>query len=350
MLDELKARFEEVKRDGLKVISGATDLSSLEEARVRVLGRKSSLTAARQGLKDVPSESRKEIGMLANEIHRELEDALEAKRQKFAEVETRAKWERERIDVTLPGAPVPTGSLHLLTQVLWQIIDIFIGLGYKVAEGPDVEYSRLNFDALNTPYEHPSRSPIDTFYIKGHGEDVCLRSQTSPMQIRAMEASAPPVYVVCPGRAYRRDTVDATHRNQFFQMEGLAVDDGLTMADLKGTLEIFARELFGKELQVRLRPHFFPFTEPSAEMDVECFVCRGSGCRTCKGEGWIEILGCGMVHPKVLAGVGYDPEKVSGFAFGMGIERIAALSNGLADIRLLYDNDLRFASQFKGLR
>lgn len=348
-MDDLIKRLEAERSEALTKIAGASDLVTLEEARIRVLGRKSPLSVARQGLKDVPPDQRKEFGKRANEIHAELEHALETRRATFAAAEAAARWERERIDVTLPGVPIPTGSLHLLTQVLWQIIDIFTGLGYKVAEGPDVEYSRLNFDALNTPYEHPSRSPVDTFYIEGHGEEVCLRSQTSPMQIRTMEASQPPVYVVCPGRVYRRDTVDATHTNQFFQMEGLAVDDGLTMADLKGTLEIFARELFGKELDVRLRPHFFPFTEPSAEMDVQCFVCKGAGCRTCKGEGWIEILGCGMVHPLVLEGVGYDPQKVSGFAFGMGIERIAALSNGLADIRLLYDNDLRFSSQFKGL-
>lgn len=348
-MDELKSRLEEARREGLAKITSTFDLATLEDARVRVLGRKSPLTSARQALKDVPPDARKEIGMLANEIHAELESAIESRRIGFAAAEMKAQWLRERIDVTLPGAPVPTGSLHLLTQVLWRIIDIFVGLGYKVAEGPDVEYSRLNFDALNTPYEHPSRSPVDTFYIAGYGEEVCLRSQTSPMQIRTMEASQPPVYVVCPGRVYRRENEDATHTSQFFQMEGLAVDEGLTMADLKGTLEIFARELFGKELDVRLRPHFFPFTEPSAEMDVLCFVCKGDGCRTCKGEGWIEILGCGMVHPNVLEGVGYDPEQVSGFAFGMGIERIAALSNGIADIRVLYDNDLRFASQFKGL-
>jgi len=348
-MSELRQRLEDAHSAGLATIAQTTDLKSLEDARVRVLGRKSALSLARQGMKDIAPEERRDVGQLANSISSDLEAALEAKRAGFAAAETKERWQRERIDVTLPGVQVPNGSLHLLTQVLWQIIDIFIGLGYKVAEGPDVEYSRLNFDALNTPYEHPSRSPIDTFYIAGQGEDVCLRSQTSPMQIRAMEASEPPLYVICPGRVYRRDTVDATHTSQFFQMEGLAVEEGLTMADLKGTLEIFARELFGKELDVRLRPHFFPFTEPSAEMDVRCFVCKGAGCRTCKGEGWIEILGCGMVHPKVLEGVGYDPEKVSGFAFGMGIERIAALSNGIADIRILYDNDLRFASQFKGL-
>ncbi|MBA2724669.1 MAG: hypothetical protein H0U53_01655 [Actinobacteria bacterium] len=231
-MDDLIERLEEARRDGLAKIAEASDLLALEEARVRVLGRKSSLSAARQGLKDVPQDQRKEVGKRANEISAEIEQALVTRREIFTAAETKARWERERIDVTLPGAPVPVGSLHLLTQVLWQIIDIFTGLGYKVAEGPDVEYSRLNFDALNTPYEHPSRSPVDTFYIEGQGEEVCLRSQTSPIQIRAMEASEPPVYVVCPGRVYRRDTVDATHTNQFFQMEGLAVDNDLTMADL----------------------------------------------------------------------------------------------------------------------
>ena len=240
--------------------------------------------------------------------------------------------------------------MHLLTQTLWEIVDIFVGLGYKVAEGPEVELSKLNFDALNTPYEHPSRSPSDTFFVEGTNEEVCLRTQTSPVQIRAMETQQPPVYVVFPGRVYRRDALDATHTAQFFQMEGLAVDEGITMGDLKGTLEVFAHELFGGDLDVRLRPHFFPFTEPSAEMDVQCFVCRGSGCRICKGEGWIEILGCGMVDPMLFEWVGYDPERYTGFAFGMGIERIAALAHGVADIRLLYENDLRFASQFGGLR
>ena len=349
-VEELRQRFAAVQDEGLKKISSATDLGSLEEARVRVLGRKAPLSEARQGLREVASDERAAMGKLANEVQSSLEDAIEEQRRSFESAEREARWERERIDVTLPPPEERAGYMHLLTQTLWEIVDIFVGLGYKVQEGPEVEYSKLNFDALNTPYEHPSRSPSDTFFVKGTNEEVCLRTQTSPVQIRAMEAQQPPLYGVFPGRVYRRDALDATHTAQFFQMEGLAVDEGISLGDLKGTLEVFAHELFGGDLDVRLRPHFFPFTEPSAEMDVQCFVCRGSGCRTCKGEGWIEILGCGMVHPKLFEWVGYDAERYTGFAFGMGIERITALAHGIADIRLLYDNDLRVASQFGGLR
>ncbi|MGH2753412.1 MAG: phenylalanine--tRNA ligase subunit alpha [Actinomycetota bacterium] len=346
----MRRRFSEVRAEGLERIAQATDLASLDDARVRVLGRKGPLSEARSGLRDVPSEERAAMGQLANEVQSDLERALDEKRTAFEAVETKARWERERIDVTLPPPEIRRGYMHLLTQTLWEIVDIFIGLGYKVVEGPEVEFSKLNFDALNTPYEHPSRSPQDTFFVAGTDEEICLRTQTSPVQIRVMESKQPPIYGVFPGRVYRRDDLDATHTAQFFQMEALAVDEGITMGDLKGTLEIFAHQLFGGDLQVRLRPHFFPFTEPSAEMDVECFVCRGAGCRTCKGEGWIEILGCGMVHPKLFEWVGYDAERFTGFAFGMGIERITALAHGIPDIRVLYDNDLRVASQFGGLR
>jgi phenylalanyl-tRNA synthetase alpha chain len=346
---DLAGRFKKALEQSLARIATATDMAGLEEAKVRSLGRKSDLTRARSELGQVPEGERKAIGQLAGEVQATVEEAIAAKRAQFEEAEQRVRWERERVDVTLPAAALPPGSLHLLTRTLWEIIDIFTGLGYRVIEGPEVELSRYNFDALNTPYEHPSRSPQDTFYIEGRGEEVCLRSQTSPMQVRAMEESEPPLYVVVPGRVYRRDALDATHTSQFFQMEGLAVDEGLSMGDLKGTLEAFARQLFGGDLDVRLRPHFFPFTEPSAEMDVQCFVCGGGGCRICKGEGWIEVLGCGMVDPAVLEGVGYDSERYTGFAFGMGIERIAALAHGIADIRVLYENDLRFVRQFGGL-
>jgi len=347
--DDVRAALEAALKEGLRLIASATDMTSLEEARVRVLGRKAPLASARAGLRDLSPEQKKEIGRLANDVQREIEAALELRRQRFAAAELRERWQRERLDVTLPAVRHEPGHIHLLTKTLWEIVDIFVGLGYRVVEGPEVEYSRYNFDALNTPYEHPSRDPQDTFYIKGKGEEVCLRTQTSPMQIRAMEQQDPPIYIVVPGRVYRRDALDATHTSQFFQMECLAVDEGLTMADLKGTLEVFAREVFGGHLAVRLRPHFFPFTEPSAEMDVQCFSCGGAGCRICKGEGWIEILGCGVVDPAVLEWVGYDPERYSGFAFGMGIERITALAHGVTDIRLLYENDQRFARQFAGL-
>ena len=344
---DLRAELERARSEGLAALEQVTDLASLEEAKIRLLGRKAPLSRARSSLRNVPEDERKVFGQLANEVQQELERVIESKMDVLAAAELEERWERERIDVTLPGDPHVAASLHPLTKTIWEIVDIFIGLGYRLAEGPEVELSRYNFDALNTPPEHPSRSPQDTFYIEGAGEDVCLRSQTSPMQMRMMELQQPPLYVVVPGRCYRRDEVDATHLSGFTQIEGLAVDEGITMGDLKGTLELFARQVFGKDLEVRLRPHFFPFTEPSAELDVQCFVCRGSGCRLCKGSGWIEIAGCGMVHPALFEWVGYDVERYTGFAFGMGVERIAALSHGVNDIRYFIENDLRFLRQFR---
>jgi phenylalanyl-tRNA synthetase alpha chain len=346
---EHKERLASERHEALKRIASTTDLASLDEARVRVLGRKSPLSQARSGLRDLSDSERRELGQLANEVQAEVEKAIEDKRSSFHELEMKRRWEQERIDVTLPGAPLQIGTLHPLTRTLWSLVDIFIGLGYTVAEGPEAELSTLNFDALNTPYEHPSRSPSDTFYVKGSDEEVCLRSQTSPVQIRVMQSTPPPIYIVAPGRTYRRDAQDATHTSQFFQMEGLAVAKGITMSDLKGTLQHFARATFGGDLEVRFRPHFFPFTEPSAEMDVECFTCRGKGCHVCKGEGWIEVLGCGMVDPYVLEWCGIDPETYSGFAFGMGVERIAALAHGVSDIRGFYEDDLKLLRQFGGM-
>jgi phenylalanyl-tRNA synthetase alpha chain len=347
--EDLRERLEKEKAGALEKISRATDLASLDETRVRVLGRKSSLSQARGGLRSLNDTERRDVGRVANEVQAEIEAAFEAKREAFQEREKALRWERERVDVTLPGLYHEVGSVHPLTRTLWSLVDIFIGLGYTVAEGPEAELSTLNFDALNTPFEHPSRSATDTFYVKGTDEEVCLRTQTSPVQIRVMQSIPPPIYIVAPGRTYRRDAQDATHTSQFFQIEGLAVDKGITMSDLKGTLQHFARATFGEDLEVRLRPHFFPFTEPSAELDVECFTCRGKGCRVCKGEGWIEVLGCGMVDPYVLEWCGIDPETYTGFAFGMGLERIAALSHGISDIRGFYDNDLRLLRQFGGL-
>jgi phenylalanyl-tRNA synthetase alpha chain len=344
-LDEFRQQFEEARAEGLAAIAEAGDMAAVQEARVRTLGRKTALSRARSSLGRVPDDARKELGQLANEVQGVLEAALDAKTAEFREAERSARWERERIDVTLPGEHVAGGSIHPLTKTIWEIVDVFVGLGYTVADGPEVELSTLNFDALNA---HPSRSPADTFYVEGTDERVCLRPQTSPAQIRTMQSQPPPVYIVVPGRCYRRDEEDATHLAGFAQIEGLAVDEGITVADMKGTLQLFARELFGKDLATRLRGHFFPFTEPSAEMDVECFVCRGSGCRMCKGEGWIELLGCGMVDPALFEWVGYDPERYSGFAFGLGVERAAALAHGVSDIRYLYDNDVRFLSQFEG--
>ncbi len=346
---ELEDRFREALARGREAIERASDLPSIEEARVRVLGRKAPLSEARSSLREVPGDQRAELGRIANEVQQDLERALGDKLADFEARERELRWERDRIDVTLPGESLQAGSVHPLTRTMWELVDIFVGLGYTVAEGPEVEYATYNFDALNTPPEHPARSGTDTYFIENSAESVCLRTQTSPVQIRVMETTPPPVYVVVPGRCYRRDEVDATHLNCFSQMEGLAVDEGITMGDLKGTLSVFAREVFGKDLDVRFRPHFFPFTEPSAEMDVQCFSCRGSGCRLCKGEGWIEILGCGMVHPALFEWVGYDPERYTGFAFGMGIERITSLAHGVGDIRYFYENDRRFLGQFGGM-
>ena len=346
--EQVKAQLSRAVSEGLRIVGEASDLEELDRARARVVGRRSPLATARGSLREVPLPDRKALGQLANDAQSRLEKAVAARREALEGDIAKGRWERERIDVTLPGDPVPAAALHPLTQMLWEVLDVFIGLGYRVAEGPDVELTTYVYDALNFPEHHPSRSPQESFYIAGQDEDVLLRSHTSPMQIRVMEAQGPPVYVVMPGRCYRRDVVDPTHLNGFYQMEGLAVDEGITMGDLKGSLEALARAIFGRDLDVRLRPHYFPFTEPSAELDVQCFVCRGTGCRVCKQEGWIEVLGCGMVHPCVLDWVGYDTERFTGFAFGMGIERIAALAYGVGDIRHFYESDVRFLSQFEG--
>jgi len=345
---EVRKNLENARRDGLVSIAAATDMATLEDARIKVLGRKAPLSRARSGLREVPDEHRKELGQLANDVTAEINAAITAKEDTFKEAETAQRWEHESIDVTLPGDAVPVATVHPLTKTIWDIVDAFVGLGYRVAEGPEIELSTYIFDALNMSAAHPTRSPRDTFFIKGKGEEVVLRSETSPVQIRTMENQEPPVYIVCPGRTYRRDTQDATHLSGFTQIEGLAVDEGVTMSDLKGSLEHFAKAIFGRDLEVRLRPSFFPFTEPSAELDVECFKCRGTGCRLCKQEGWIEVLGCGMVDPHLLEWVGYDPTRHSGFAFGMGVERICALAHGVSDIRMLWDNDVRVLDQFKG--
>ncbi|MCA1705228.1 MAG: phenylalanine--tRNA ligase subunit alpha [Actinobacteria bacterium] len=348
---DLRARLEALRAESFERIEQVTDLSELEEARVRILGRKAPLSEIRSRLGKLAADDRKEVGQAANSVQSAIEAALDERREVFRTAELAARWDRERIDVTLPGNDASIGSIHPLTRTMWEITDIFIGLGYTVADGPEVELSAYNFDALNAPPDHPARSPVDTFYIEGTNEEVLLRPQTSPVQVRTMESQQPPVYVVAPGRVYRRDAQDPTHLSGFVQLEGLAVDEGITMGDLKGSLEVFAHQVFGKDLDIRLRPHHFPFTEPSAEMDVQCFACKGVGgnCRLCRGERWIEVLGCGMVHPFVLEWVGYDTERYTGFAFGMGIERIAALAHGVNDIRYLWENDLRFLANFAGL-
>ncbi len=331
----LKGATEELER--------AASRQDLEQVRVKYLGKKGVLTQLLRSMPSLPPAERPVVGREANEAKAELEAALEARLGAVGEVERRARLAAGRVDLSLPGRRVVPGALHPLSLVLDEIIDVFVGLGFAVADGPEVESDYYNFEALNIPKDHPARDMQDTFYVS---EDVLLRTHTSPAQIRTMLRQKPPVRIICPGRVYRRDALDMTHSPVFHQVEGLAVDRDISMADLRGTLELFARELFGPDSRIRFRPSFFPFTEPSAEVDVLCFACKGAGCRLCKGSGWLEILGSGMVHPQVLRTVGYDPEEVTGWAFGMGVERIAMLRYGIDDIRLFYENDLRFLSQF----
>ncbi len=328
---------EALEREAQGAIAAASTRAALDDARVRYLGRKSELKQALRGVRD------RESGMALNAVRERLEAAFDAREAELDRTELDRALTEEKIDVTLPGTPFPRGHLHLLTQMRREIEDTFLGLGYEVFDGPEVEDVYHNFDALNTPEGHPSRSPIDTFYLE---DDVVLRTHTSPGQIRYMQSHEPPVYMVSLGRCYRRDTPDPTHTPTFHQVEGLAVDRTITLADLKGTLLHLARILFGEERDVRVRTSFFPFTEPSAEFDVSCFLCAGSGCNVCKWSGWIEMGGCGVVDPNVFEQVGYDPERWSGFAFGLGIDRIAMLRNGLPDLRLHWENDLRYLEQF----
>jgi phenylalanyl-tRNA synthetase alpha chain len=345
-------RIDSLRAQAEAAIGAASTTAELEELRVRFLGRKAELPNLLRGVAELPPEQRGPVGRAANQARQGL-DALIARRTQDLEAgELDVRLAADRIDVTLPGEPPQkVGRLHLLTQTWRELEDVFIGLGFTVMEGPEVETTHYNFDALNHLATHPARERSDTFYV---ADDVVLRTHTSPMQVRAMEAHPPPLYVVVPGRAYRRDN-DATHTPMFNQVEGLAVDEDITLADLKGTLLSFARSMFGPDRAVRLRPHFFPFTEPSVEVDVSCFNCRegwlrdGSRCHICRGEGWLEILGAGEIDPNVLSAVGderYDPERVQGFAWGLGIERVAMLKHGVTDLRLFYDNDLRFLEQF----
>ncbi|HEU4703195.1 MAG TPA: phenylalanine--tRNA ligase subunit alpha [Conexibacter sp.] len=345
-------RIEQLRAEGEAAIAAAATTDALEQARIHYLGRRAELPNMLRGVAQLPPEQRGPVGKAANVARKALERLIEQRDAALAGAELEQKLAEDRIDVTLPGAPLPpAGGLHLLTQTRREIEDVFVGLGYTVAEGPEVERVYYNFDALNHDPAHPARLRTDTFYV---ADDVVLRTHTSPMQVRAMEHQPPPIFLIVPGRVYRRDS-DATHTPQFHQIEGLAVDEDITLADLKGTLLAFAQAIFGDERQVRLRPHFFPFTEPSVEVDVSCFNCTdgvtrdGARCPLCKGTGWIEILGAGMVDPNVFAYVrdhGYDPERIQGFAFGMGVERIAFLKHGVSDLRLFYDNDLRFLEQF----
>ncbi|MBC2158594.1 phenylalanine--tRNA ligase subunit alpha [Listeria booriae] len=342
MLDQL----EQLKQEAVAQITAATDLGTLNDLRVKYLGKKGPMTEIMKQMGKLSAEERPKVGVVANEVREQLTNAIQEKQDGLQAEEIKKQLAGETIDVTLPGTSVREGTAHLLTQVVEEIEDLFIGMGYTIAEGPEVEKDYYNFEALNLPKDHPARDMQDSFYIT---ENTLLRTQTSPVQARVMEQhdfANGPIKIICPGKVYRRDNDDATHSHQFTQIEGLVVDENITLADLKGTLTVLAKKMFGEDREVRLRPSFFPFTEPSVEMDISCFKCGGEGCRVCKGTGWIEILGSGMVHPNVLEMSGIDSKKYSGFAFGMGPERVAMLKYAVDDIRHLYTNDLRFTKQF----
>ena len=340
---DMKERLQELAEAARKRIDESEGLDKLNEVRVAYLGKKGELTAILKSMKDVAPEERPKVGQLVNETRSKIEALLDESKQKLEEAVREEKMKREIIDVTLPGKTHEKGHRHPNQIALEDLERVFIGMGYEVVEGPEVEYDKYNFEMLNIPANHPAKDEQDTFYIN---KDIVLRTQTSPVQARIMETGQMPIRMIAPGRVFRSDEVDATHSPSFHQVEGLVVDKGITFADLKGTLEQFAKEFFGPDTKVKFRPHHFPFTEPSAEVDVTCFKCGGKGCRMCKGSGWIEILGCGMVHPHVLEMCGIDPEVYSGFAFGIGLERVALLKYEIDDMRLLYENDKRFLSQF----
>jgi phenylalanyl-tRNA synthetase alpha chain len=337
-------RIDELKAEALAAIAAADSTAELERIRVHYLGRSAEITGIKKSIGSLAPESRKEVGRAANLASRELEEALGSKAREVVAGEREARLRTEAVDVTLPGVPFPKGHLHPSLRVIDEVVDFFVGLGYKVAEGPEVETDYYNFSALNIPPGHPARTMQDTFFLD---EGLVLRTHTSPVQIRTMLAQEPPVYVVCPGKAYRRDS-DPTHSPMFHQIEGLAVDRGLTLAHLKGTLSAMARHVFGDRVRLRLRPSYFQFTEPSVEMDVSCFICDGKdpNCKVCKGAGWLEMGGAGMVDPAVLEEVGYDPEEYTGFAFGFGPDRMAMVKYGVPDLRLFFEGDLRFLRQF----
>ena len=339
----MKDRLEAIKAAALAKINEADVLTSLNDVKVSVLGKKGELTQVLKGMKDVAPEDRPKVGQMVNEARQAIEIALEEKSKKINQSLRAEKMKRETIDVTLPGIKKIDGHRHPNQIALEDLERVFIGMGYEIVEGPEVEYDKYNFELLNIPANHPAKDEQDTFYIT---KDILLRTQTSPVQARIMEKGHLPIRILSPGRVFRADEVDATHSPSFHQIEGLVIDKNISFADLKGTLEVFAKELFGQDTKTKFRPHHFPFTEPSAEMDVTCFKCGGKGCRVCKGSGWIEILGCGMVHPKVLHDCGIDPEEYSGFAFGIGLERVALLKYEIDDMRLLYENDVRFLQQF----
>ncbi len=342
----MEEKIEALKQQAREAVaSAAKNLSELDDVRVKFLGKKGEFTSILRGLGAVAKEERPKIGAIVNAAKAEVEALIQEKNEELKAKAMEDRLASEKIDVTLPGRRAVRGNLHPLTQTLDRIKDIFFRMGFSVEEGPEIEKDYYNFEALNLPKDHPARDMQDSFYIT---EDILMRSQTSPVQARTMEKNPPnaPIRMIAPGRVYRRDEYDATHSPMFTQVEGLVIDEGISFADLKGTLELFLQQMFGEDVGVRFRPSFFPFTEPSAEVDISCVMCHGKGCRVCKGTGWLEILGSGMVHPNVLHMSGYDPKKVSGFAFGMGVERIAMLSYGIDDLRLFYDNDMRFLRQF----
>ncbi|MDO4517595.1 MAG: phenylalanine--tRNA ligase subunit alpha [Bacillota bacterium] len=340
----MQVQLNKILEEAKAQIMAAKDQIQTDEVRVKILGKKGELTQILRGMGKLSPDERREIGQMANEVRAQIEDLLEKKFDEVKKAAQEAKLKHEKIDVTEPGKPTTLGVKHPLTITMEEISKVFMNMGFSIVEGPEVETVFNNFDALNAGPNHPARDMTDTFYIT---DDVLLRTQTSPVQVRTLMKQKPPIKVISPGRCFRCDTPDATHSPMFHQIEGLVVDEGITMADLKGTLDTFAKQLFGPDTKTKFRPHHFPFTEPSAEVDVSCFKCGGKGCRVCKGSGWIEILGCGMVHPNVLKVGGLDTEKYTGFAFGMGVERVAMLKYGVDDIRLFYENDMRFINQFK---
>ena len=339
----MKEKIEEIRKSAKEKLVEIQNLQELQDLKVKYLGKKGELTSILKGLGSLSAEERPKVGSMVNELRDEIEKSVQEVESNIKAKLLEQKLEKEKIDVTMPSKNVNLGTKHPITQIIDEVKEIFLGMGYSIADGPEVETTHYNFDQLNTPADHPARDLQDTFYIT---EDVILRTQTSPVQARVMENQKPPIKIICPGAVYRSDTLDATHSPVFHQIEGLVVDKNIKMSELKGTLEMFAKNCLGPNTKIRFRPHHFPFTEPSAEADVSCFVCGGKGCRVCKGEGWIELLGCGMVHPNVLKNCGIDPEEYSGFAFGFGVERIAMAKFGIDDLRLLYENDARFLKQF----
>jgi phenylalanyl-tRNA synthetase alpha chain len=343
-MNDLKSELVQLQDSFNAAVSQIQTSQQAEDLRVRYLGKKGYLTAILRGMGAIPAAERPMAGQLANQVREAIEQQLSAAVDQARQAEKIVRLQAETIDVTLPGRPSAVGCRHPLTRVIDEICGIFLGLGYAIAEGPEVELDLYNFELLRLPADHPARDTQDTFYVT---PSILLRTQTSPVQIRVMQQQKPPIKIVCPGKVYRSDALDATHSPIFHQIEGLVVDRGVTMGDLVGSLQLFARQLFGEKTQIRLRPHHFPFTEPSCEVDISCWSCGGAGCRTCKGEGWIEVLGAGMVHPEVLANCGIDPAEYSGFAFGIGVERTAMGRFGIDDIRNFFENDTRFLSQFR---